>query len=189
MNLKSLSKPVLLMAIAILLFSVMAACTPQSSGEPAGGQEDAEPLETVVISGEVRSISAKTWNVAGRELVVSQETKIEKDIQVGDIVEVHGRDGDDGLTLATAISLDRSGLDDEFNVDNADDDMNDNDDDDNMNDNDGDDDMNDNDDDDNMNDNDDDDDMNDNDDDDNMNGNDGDDDMNDNDDDDDMNDN
>jgi len=175
------SGKVLLIALVFILLA-LAACTPAgSSGDGVEGDGSALPADSVVVSGAVKSISAKSWNVAGRELVVGDDTEIEKDIKVGDLVEVRGRTGDDGLTLATLIVRDRSAddsgaNDSDDNLNGNDDNLNGNDDDDNANGNDDDDNANGNDDDDNANGNDDDDNANGNDDDDNANGNDDDDD-------------
>jgi hypothetical protein len=133
--------------VMILILLAAAACTAGSPSQAAGGSESGQPGQTTVVQGQVKSISAKSWNVAGHELVVSENTKIDSGIGVGDAVKVLVRDNDDGTTVALQIFSDvaTSGSDaaifDDLN-DNGDDDMNDNGDDD-MNDN-GDDDMNDN---------------------------------------------
>ncbi|MGD8807829.1 MAG: DUF5666 domain-containing protein, partial [Chloroflexota bacterium] len=100
----------LLIVVIALILLALAACAPDSTAEPTEDVQSGQPVETTVVRGPVKSISAKTWNVDGREVVVGDDAEIDTDIKVGDIVEVIGRDGDDGSTVVTRISLDRSAV-------------------------------------------------------------------------------
>lgn len=76
--------------------------TPDST--PAGFGED-----EIEFTGLVESIGDTTWQVGGQTVLVTAETEIRDDPQVGDVVEVRARRDTQGVLTATRIRLENSG--------------------------------------------------------------------------------
>ncbi len=63
------------------------------------------PQNRFTITGRVESITNTVWTVAGQVIVVNEETKVEDDIQSGDLVRVEGVILEGGTLLAEHIHL------------------------------------------------------------------------------------
>lgn len=76
--------------------------TPDST--PTGFDE-----EEIEFTGLVESIGDTTWQIGGQTVLVTAETEIRDDPQVGDVVEVRARRDAQGTLIATRIRLEDSG--------------------------------------------------------------------------------
>lgn len=61
------------------------------------------PADRFTLTGEVESIGADAWVVAGQTIVVNDETAIDPTLVVGDVARVYGRILDGGVLLAERI--------------------------------------------------------------------------------------
>jgi hypothetical protein len=94
-----------------------------SGGEVASltaGKNEGEELE---LSGKVIFISSSYWVIDGYTVMVSLQTEVNEDINLGDFVKVHALVGEDGSLIAREVELGSNDIGHDQNDDDLEDEM------------------------------------------------------------------
>ncbi len=92
-------------------FRVESATTGESGGGGVGdnggndGGQEPDAVEEVRFTGTVQSMSSQIWMIGGKQVVITPQTEIKDNINVGDLVEVRALLQPDGSLVAARIEL------------------------------------------------------------------------------------